>query len=136
MLGYTKIGPRALTAAAGLTAAIAFAAPAAAASHGPATSSACSPVAQIGRDEHTGQLWAEGYTTCAVNGPASMRVNIWVDNTAVKGASEACPVGTDCDTVSGMITPSSGRHRYCAQAVFYWAGTNPSQDDWSCEYLG
>jgi hypothetical protein len=81
-------------------------------------------------------MWAYGYTSCNVFGPALMRVNIWVDNTSEQGTSQSCPLGTNCYTASGMITPASGRHRYCSQVWFYWAGTNPTQSSWSCEYLG
>jgi hypothetical protein len=137
MFGYTMARRPALAAAATLTAVIAFAAPAAAARHQPTASpSACSPAAYMDQDENTGQVFAVGYTTCNVEFVATMRVNLWIDNTEVRGASQACPIGTDCYTSSGSIAPYPGRHRYCAQAVFYWAGTNPSQTVWSCEYLG
>jgi len=139
MFRYTaKAGRSALAVAAALTAVIAFAVPAAAASHQPApsASSACHPVSNIGRDEHTGQLWAIGYTSCPVDGPGTMYVEMYVDNTLVSNVRHVCSWGTDCYTYTPEIWPRSGRHLYCAAVVFYWASKTPTSDSWSCEYLG
>lgn len=139
MFGFTKVRNSALVAAAGLTAALALAspaAPAAAASHQPAIPRACHPISGLDRDEHTGRMWAYGYTSCPVRGPAAMRVNIWVDSKAVRGRSQSCRYGSNCYTSSGMITPRHGRHRYCSQVWFYWASTDPTQASWYCRYIG
>lgn len=133
---WAKARRPALVAVAGLTAALAFATPAAAASHRPAAPGTCRPIAGLDRNGHTGQVRAHGSVSCPVYGPASMRVTFWVDNTSVKSTSQACPIGTNCYTATGTITPHSGRHRYCSQAWFYWVGPSPAQSRRICEYLG
>jgi hypothetical protein len=136
MFSYTKVGRPALMAAAAVTAAIGFAAPAEAASHQPASAKACSAAAYMDRDEHTGHVFAVGHTTCNVDFAASMRVNLWIDNRNVRGATQACPLRTTCYTSSGSIAPARGRHRYCAEAVFFFAGKDSAQTVWSCKYQG
>lgn len=133
---HIKARRLALTTAAALTAALAAAVPAASAQAATVSPQACSAVAALDRDEHTGNVFAVAYASCPIQFVATMRSNLWIDNTNVKGASQACPLGTTCYTSSGSVPPRSGRHRYCAQAVFFFASPNPSQTAWSCRYMG
>ena len=98
---------------------------------------ACSTVANMDRDEHTGQLFATGYATCLVGAGTRMNVILWVDSTAARQHTQLCTYHTQCVTSTGSITPLSGRHRYCAEARFYLNSNSPPvAENWSCEYLG
>ncbi|MDR0343315.1 MAG: hypothetical protein LBI49_09345 [Nocardiopsaceae bacterium] len=144
MFKHIRAGRPALMAAAALTAALAFAVPASAASAQPTASAAssrpaaaaavaCHSNAALDRDEHTGALFAVGWTSCPVRFAADMRVNLWFDNHLVVGRTVACRLFTNCSTSSGSRLPLRGRHRYCAQSVFFISG-GTGDIRWSCRY--
>lgn len=141
MFGHSKARRLVLTAAAALTAALAFTAPAAASSR-PAVSnqqavispSACGLGAAMDRDEHTGAVFATGFLTCPIHGVVSaMSVRLWIDSTVVRSRFMSCALGTNCFTSSGSSPLHAGRHRYCAEALFYNNGEDVSLIQWSCE---
>jgi hypothetical protein len=122
-------------------------------------SSGCSSAASIGWLSHN-RVYGGGWMTCPRPFPTVVRTvdaTLYRNHLAVAygrsdcdGLAETCsvhspavanPAGIQtwcsyCRASYTPIAPARGRHRYCAEAVFFFAGKDSTQTVWSCKYQG